>query len=286
MRRSAVASGSERRYTTSRTPASSGSPASASEPPMTMMLGLSRLTALASTSPIVRPASRTRPIASVEPARARATTSRLDPASMPSSLSSRATAAPEATASRQPTLPQRHTASTSWGTWMWPRSPAAPWAPRRSAPSLMIPQPIPVATLTNIRWSTSREAQEALAERHHVDVVVDDDVDAAQRLAHEAGDVEAVPAGHDRRVRRPAGGELDRPGQPDADADDVAEAATGAAHERPAVVDDPASTFSGPTAMSRSTTSSASTLAARSVDGQAHVGGADVGAEDDPRRAG
>ena len=61
MRSWAVASGSDRRYTTSRTPASSGSPASASEPPITMTLGLSRLTALASTSPIVRPASRTQP---------------------------------------------------------------------------------------------------------------------------------------------------------------------------------------------------------------------------------
>ena len=151
MRRSAVASGSERWYTTSRTPASSGSPASASEPPMTMMLGLSRLTALASTSPIVRPASRIRPIASVDPDLARATTSRLDPLSMPSSLNPRATAAPDATASRQPTLPHRHTADTSPGTCTWPRSPAAPLAPRHSAPSRMIPQPIPVATLTNIR---------------------------------------------------------------------------------------------------------------------------------------
>ena len=50
---------------------------------MTMMLGLSRLTALASTSPILRPASRIRPIASVEPDLASATTSRLDPASIP-----------------------------------------------------------------------------------------------------------------------------------------------------------------------------------------------------------
>ena len=51
-----------------------------SEPPMTMTLGLSRLTALASTSPIVRPASRTSRVADREPARARATTSRLDAA--------------------------------------------------------------------------------------------------------------------------------------------------------------------------------------------------------------
>jgi hypothetical protein len=84
-----------------------------------------------------------------------------------------------------------------------------------------------------------REAQEALAERHHVDVVVDDDVDAAQHRAHAAAHVEAVPAGHDRRARRPPCGELDRPGQADADRHDVAETPPGAAHQRPAAVDDP-----------------------------------------------
>ena len=143
MRNSAVASGNDRRYTTSRTPARSGSPASATVPPITMTLGLSRLTALASTSPIVRPASRSSWLASTDPPRASSTTSWLDVAATPAARSRPAIAAPLATASRHPTLPQRQMASTSWGTWMWPRSPAAPWAPRRSAPSLMMPLPIP-----------------------------------------------------------------------------------------------------------------------------------------------
>jgi hypothetical protein len=53
-----------------------------------------------------------------------------------------------------------------------------------------------------------------LAESHDVHVVVDEDGSAqprAQPLRHG----EAVPAGHDRRVRRPSRGVLDRPWQAD-----------------------------------------------------------------------
>ena len=223
-----------------RRPAAGRRPATAT-PPITMTLGLSRLTALASTSPIVRPASRT----SGWRAPSRHAHERHDVAAGARRRRRRrrsrpATAAPLATASRQPTLPHRQTASTSWGTWMWPRSPAAPWAPRRSAPSLMIPLPMPVATLTNSRWSTSREGDGVLAERHHVDVVVDDD-DAVAAVADEAGDVEPVPARHDRRVGRPPGGVLDRAGQPDADGGELVRAAARrAATSAAAVLDDPA----------------------------------------------
>ena len=78
-----MASGSERRYTTSRTPASNGSPASASDPPMTMTLGFSRLTALANTSPMLRPAALSNWVASTDPPRTSVTTSWLEWASMP-----------------------------------------------------------------------------------------------------------------------------------------------------------------------------------------------------------
>src|SRR5690606_778568 len=61
---------------------------------------------------------------------------------------------------------------------------------------------------------------EVLAEGHDVDVVVHQHRhgDAA---ADVLGDVEAVPAGHDRRVDRASGGVLDRAGEADADAQEV-----------------------------------------------------------------
>ena len=61
------------------------------------------------------------------------------------------------------------------------------------------------------------DARPPLAEREHVDVVVDPDrrvVAVREPLA----DRVAVPAGHDRRRDRPAGPELDRTGHADADA--------------------------------------------------------------------
>ena len=98
-----------------------------------------------------RPAARTSRPASRSPARTSATTSAL----VAAFARAFAMAGPLATASRQPVLPQRHGRSSPPGTAMWPRSPAAPWAPRRIWPSEMIPAPMPVATLTNSRWSTS-----------------------------------------------------------------------------------------------------------------------------------
>ena len=59
-----------------------------------------------------------------------------------------------------------------------------------------------------------------LAERHDVDVVVDEDR-AAERGRDVGRDVVAVPAGHDRRRGRAPGGVLDRTGQAEADAGEL-----------------------------------------------------------------
>src|SRR3954454_18983022 len=76
IRRSPVASGSERWKMTSRTPASSCWWASEMSPPITIAPGLKKLAELARTSPRWRPASRTIWMASGSPARTSPTTSR------------------------------------------------------------------------------------------------------------------------------------------------------------------------------------------------------------------
>src|SRR5690606_18670186 len=60
----------------------------------------------------------------------------------------------------------------------------------------------------------------ALAEGHNVDVVVDEHGNVPV-LLHPAGNVEAVPAGHDGRVDGPTGAVLHGAGQSDSDADEV-----------------------------------------------------------------
>ena len=70
-----------------------------------------------------------------------------------------------------------------------------------------------------------------LAQRHDVDVVVDEDRDGVVAL-DVAGDVVPVPAGHDRRVDRAAGGVLDRAGQADADGGELGDLATVLAQQR------------------------------------------------------
>ena len=76
---------------------------------------------------------------------------------MPASVRRAAMAPPPAIASRQPRLPQRQMTSSWSGTWMWPMSPAAPWAPRWMRPSVITPQPMPVPTLTNSKCAVSRQ---------------------------------------------------------------------------------------------------------------------------------
>ena len=155
--------------------------------------------------------------------------------------------------------------STSWGTWMWPRSPAAPWAPRRSAPSLMMPLPMPVATLTNIRWSTSRNPMCCSPSAMTLTSLSTTTTRAERRLARTPGTSKpSQPGMIGGFVGRPVACSTG-PGSPMPTPARSRESRAGAAHEPAAVVDDPAQHGSGPRAMSRSTSSVASTVAARSV---------------------
>ena len=148
-----------------------------------------------------------------------------------------AMAGPLATASRQPVLPQRHGRSSPPGTAMWPRSPAAPWAPRRIWPSEMIPAPMPVATFTNSRWSTSGHC-DVCSPRAMTLTSLSTSTGTRSLRGQEPGHVGVVPARHDRRVDRPPGRVLDGAGQAHPDADQVAERASGGAEQLEAELDD------------------------------------------------
>ena len=91
----------------------------------------------------------------------------------------------------------------------WPRSPAVPWAPRCRMPPEMMPEPMPVATLTKTRSSTSARCSRRSPRAMMLTSLSTSTGHRGTRL-QAAGDVEAVPAGHDRRVDGAAGGVLDR----------------------------------------------------------------------------
>ena len=59
------------------------------------------------------------------------------------------------------------------GTWMWPMSPAAPWAPRWIRPSAMMPAADAGADLDEQQVVDVAPAPSVLAQRHDVHVVVD-----------------------------------------------------------------------------------------------------------------
>jgi hypothetical protein len=69
-----------------------------------------------------------------------------------------------------------------------------------------------------------------LAEGHDVDVVVDQHRHVVGAL-HVTGHVVPVPAGHDRRVHRTAGGVLHRARQADADGGQLGDVASVAAQQ-------------------------------------------------------
>ena len=206
-----------------------------------MTLGLSRLTALASTSPIVRPASRSRRLASTEPPRARATTSWLEvrvdargaqPAGDRRPAGHRLEAADVAAAAHGvDVVGHLDVAEVAGGALGAATQRAvADDAAADAGGDLDEQQVVDVA-----------EPDEVLAEGHDVDVVVDDD-DARR----------ARPARSRARRSRPSpgmiGGFVGRPvacstgpGQPDADAGDVGRAGgRPRCDEAAAVLDDPA----------------------------------------------
>ena len=146
-----------------------------------------------------------------------------------------------------------------------PMSPAAPRAPRWMCPSATIPHPIPVPTLTSSRCDVSRQCDPVLAAGHDVHVVVDEHRRAVV-VREPLRDVEAVPAGHDRRVDRPPGVELDRARDADADAAHVGRRLRALlASSSSKRADTHVSTRSGPSPMSMSPARSASGVPARSL---------------------
>ena len=84
-----------------------------------------------------------------------------------------------------------------------------------------------------------RPGERAFAERHDVHVVVDEHRHL-EVLLHPAGHVEAVPAGHDRRVHRAPGVVLDRAGHADADRRELVAVAAELLDEGEGGVDHPA----------------------------------------------
>jgi hypothetical protein len=119
-----------------------------------------------------------------------------------------------------------------------------------------------------------------LADGHDVHVVVDEDrhVEAPREAA---GDRVAVPAGHDRRVDGPAGGELDRARNADADAPHLVRLAPGARQELRELRLDDAEHRVGARADVEVLGQLGERVAGEVHHREARVGGAEVGAEHD-----
>ena len=187
-------------------------------------------------------------------------------------------------------LPHRHGASPPCGACTWPRSPAAPWAPRCSRPSLMMPAPMPVATLTKTMWS-SRAPRSATSPRTRSPSAItftslSTSTGQPRPAPTHAGDVEAVPAGHDRRVGGASRGVLDRAGQADAHPEQVLRTPTRLAQQRLAAADEPLQHGVGTVGDLDVLGVLGQHLAVERGDGEPGVGGADVGTDDDPGSGG
>ena len=218
MRRSRVASGSERSKMTSRTPASSCSWASPRSPPITIAAGLKKFTEPGEHLPeraagLAHHADGERLPGAHERARRRGC--RRPPARP--RLSRRASARPPAIASRQPTLPQRHS-----DLLVARHADVADVARRALGAAVDLPPGHDPAADARADLDEQQvvgvaPVREVLAQGHDVHVVVDQH---RRRVAvrEPVRDREAVPAGHDRRVDRLPRRERDRAGDADADA--------------------------------------------------------------------
>ena len=181
--------------------------------------GLKKLTAPASTSPSVRPASRTIRIAPAWSPSARAARRR-GSCDVPRPAAARrsgqrvaagdrleaadvAAAADDVVARRSPR--------------MWPMSPAAPSAPRWMWPSATIPQPMPVPDLDEEQVLRLAPAHPSARRRAMMFTSLSTSTGRPVAPGEPLRDGEVVPAGHDRRVDRPAAVELDRARHADAD---------------------------------------------------------------------
>src|SRR4051794_19556540 len=129
-----AAGGTAKRSIDSRMPARSGASAAARSPPTMTAAGLRWLQRSASARPTARPASWTTRDAAKSPSRTSSISSEtvMSPPRAPASAETRAV--DEATVSRQPRLPQRHSTPSDC-TETWPISPAKPAAPEWSRPA-------------------------------------------------------------------------------------------------------------------------------------------------------
>ena len=191
----------------------------------------------------------------------------------------RVMAGPAAIASTQPRLPQWQR-GPSWSTQMWPTSPAEPAAPRYTSPWHTMPQPMPVPTLITRKFGKRALQAPQLAQRHQVDVVVDEDRRGVV-LAQVVADREAVPGRHQRRVDQLAALEVDRARHADADADHLrARRSRSCASSSRISTRTRASTTPGPCAhVGRLRACWASTREVGPQHGHVEAGGADVDAD-------
>src|SRR5215203_4886248 len=146
------------------------SPAREAPPPMGITSGLKMFTKAARPMPSHRPVTSRTEMAASSPSWASLVTSSPSTcrsmASCPSaergfslatSRALRPMAVPEASASRQPRLPQPQRGPVG-SRVTCPSSPPAPWAPLRSTPWVMTPPPTPVPRVMKTWWSTSLPA--------------------------------------------------------------------------------------------------------------------------------
>lgn len=127
-----------------------------------------------------------------------------------------------------------------------------------------------------------RPGECSLAEGHDVHVVVDEH-GHLEVLLHPAGHVEAIPAGHDRRVDGAPGGVLDRTGHADADGDEILPVATEPFDEGEPRVDEPAEHGLGAQRDVERLAVLGEHRAGEVGDGDRRVRGAEVGGEHDAR---
>jgi hypothetical protein len=124
----------------------------------------------------------------------------------------RTRAAPEATVSRQPVLPQEQGVSWAASTRTWVISPAAPVPPLYRRPSAMTPAPMPGADLDHDRLAALGGLDGVFAHGHAVGVVLDGGR-YLEAVGEPVADGELVPAGHPGRERDDPGGDVDRAGE-------------------------------------------------------------------------
>jgi hypothetical protein len=125
-------------------------------------------------------------------------------------------------------------------------------------------------------------ARPVLAERHDVDVVVHEHRHPGVRGGEGGGHGHPVPARHDRRADGPAGGELDRAGQADADAAHVGRAAAGLGQQHGEALVQPGQHDLGPAGDVHLGGLLDDQRAVEVADPQPAVGGAHVGAQHHP----